>query len=57
MECGLSKVDKKEPIIVKVYFGGLGWIFAKKVSLVMEDFLLYPQSTGKLEAEEKTYPF
>ena len=54
---GFSKVDKKEPIIVKVYFGGLGWIFAKKVSLVMEDFLLYPQSTGKLEAEEKTYPF
>ena len=52
-----SKVDKKEPIIVKVYFWGLGWIFAKKVSLVMEDFLLYPQSTGKLEAEEKTYPF
>ena len=57
MQCGFSKVDKKEPIIVKVYFGGLGWIFAKKVSLVMEDFLLYPQSTGKLEAEEKTYPF
>ena len=57
MQCGFSKVDKKEPIIVKVYFWGLGWIFAKKVSLVMEDFLLYPQSTGKLEAEEKTYPF
>ena len=34
MQCGFSKVDKKEPIIVKVYFGGLGWIFAKKVSLV-----------------------